>query len=140
MPSAGNVAPRRFHAHLARTTTIYKLAGRTWCREPSRATRRNAQPETHREAGDPRGWCEDPDASTVGDTSPEDAFPASSSWLAAAGVSRQLVCDWCPLSAKRSLSRVVELARGSRLCPTGLCDWYALSAKRSPPRSLSRAA
>ena len=62
-------------------------------------------------------------SSTVGDTSPRDAFPALSSWSAEASLPPQPGWTASALSAKRSLSRVVELVRGSN--PASPCGGTA---------------
>ena len=106
-PTPRTTSPRT--GALSSETPRVSLAGETgFLKQTMRATRRTAQPETHREACDPRGDREATDSSTVGDTSPGDAFPASSSWFAAGSVSPRLegrTCAKCeaePLPRRRA--------------------------------------
>ena len=63
------------------------------CCEPSRATRRAAQPGNASEGVD-RVAGASTDSSTVGDTSPRDAFPrVRRAWVAAAGRRHRTACD-----------------------------------------------
>ncbi len=121
-------------SHLA-PDGLLSSCGTGRCSEPSRRRDARRSKETHRKAWDPRGRCEEstprPSATShAGCVSLLRRASRRSRWFAAAGRSHCSTRAHQALSAKPSLSRVGELARGRKCVSPARGNQFSKSTRR----------